>query len=169
MTTSHESRNDASDAIAIEGISRNGLGQIVVRLAGRSEPVVDARVCRCFPWSLPDQYISIRDKDGNEVVLLETLDALNGDWQTLLIEELRDKAFNPQIRKVLSHKTEFGVTSITAMTDRGEVIFQIRSREDVRVLSPRQALFRDADGNTYELADLNALDKTSRHHLSQYF
>ncbi|MCE5326737.1 MAG: DUF1854 domain-containing protein [Planctomycetaceae bacterium] len=167
MTETPANTNHAGGAI--ESIARNELGQVVVRVSGRAEAVVDARVSRCFPWSLPDQYISIRDKDGNEVVLLKSLDGLADDGREMVMEELRDKAFNPQIQKVLSHKTEFGVTSITAMTDRGEVIFHIRSRDDVRVLSSTQALFRDADGNTYELADLNSLDKASRRHLGQYF
>ena len=158
-----------NDGAAIDGIERNEIGQIVVRLKGRPEPVVDARVCRCFPWSLPDQYISIRNKDGKEVALLRTLDEVPPKERALILEELQDKVFSPRIQRVVASKSEFGVTSITAMTDRGEVIFQVRSREDVRVLSSTRALFRDVDGNTYELADLTRLDKTSQRYLAEYF
>jgi len=153
----------------IEGIARNETGQMVVHLKGRPEPVVDARVCRCFPWSLPDQYISIRDKGGKEVVLLRTLDEVPPEERALILEELQDKVFSPRIQRVVASKSEFGVTSITAMTDRGEVIFQVRSREDVRVLSSTRALFRDVDGNTFELADLTRLDKASQRYLAEYF
>ena len=61
------------------------------------------------------------------------------------------------------------MTEITAETDRGKVTFQIRSRDDVRMLSGTRALFKDVDGNTYEIPDLTALDRTSQHYLSQYF
>ena len=87
----------------------------------------------------------------------------------LVEQELREKAFSPRIQAVLDYKDEFGVVSISARTDRGDVTFQIRSRDDIRLLSPTRALFRDADGNTYELPDLAALDPASRRYLEEYF
>ena len=136
---------------------------------GRAEPVVDARVARCFPWSLPDYYVAIRDKEGKELALLATLDDLDAASRQVVREELADKVFNPKIHRITDHRNEFDVISITAQTDRGEVTFQIRSRDDVRMLSDTRALFRDADGNTYELTDLNALDPASRKWLEDYF
>jgi len=153
----------------IEKVSRNEIGQLVANVKGREVPVVDARVARCFPWSLPDRYIAIRDKDGKELALLDTLAELDAASRTVVEQELDDKVFKPAITRVVDHKSEFGVTSITVETHRGRVTFQIRSREDVRVLSPTRALFRDADGNTYELADLDALDSASRKILADYF
>jgi len=153
----------------IESITRNGAGQLEVRLQGREDVVVDARVARCFPWSLPEHYVSVRDRDGQELTLLKTLDALDEASRRVVAEELADKVFNPRILRVLDHKDEFGVTSITVQTDRGEATFQVRSRDDVRVLSATRAVFRDADGNNYEVADLDALDRVSRRFLSDYF
>ncbi len=154
---------------SVESVRRNEAGQLVVRISGRDEPVIDAKVARCFPWSVPESYISIRDADGKELAMLETLDELEAPSRELLEAELRDKVFNPKILDILEHKHEFGVTSITAITDRGEVIFQVRSRDDVRILSPTRALFRDADGNIYELPDLEALSPAARKHLRGYF
>lgn len=153
----------------IERISRNKAKQLVVHVRDRDEPVVDARVVRCFPWSLPDSYISICDKNGKEIILVKALEELEPTSRRIIKEELRDKVFNPKIKRIVDHRSKFGVTSITAETDRGIVTFQIRSRDDVRVLSPKRALFRDADGNIYELTDLNALDSASRNRLEEYF
>jgi hypothetical protein len=158
----------ACPAAAIEQISRNEAGQVVVRLKGEAEPVVDAVVARCFPWTLPESYISIRDRKGKEMSLLKTLAELDPASREVIEEEIRDKIFNPKIRRILSHAREFGVTSITADTDRGEVTFQIRTRDDIRVLSPTHLLLRDADGSTYEVADLSRMDAASRRHLEQY-
>jgi hypothetical protein len=153
----------------IQGITRNEVGQLVVRIEGRDEPVVDARIARCFPWSLPETYVSIRTKDGKELALVKTLDELDEASRSLVRQELHDKVFNPRITRIVDHKSEFGVTSITAETDRGRVIFQVRTRDDVRVLSATRLLFRDADGNTYEVADSSALDAASRKFLQDYF
>ncbi len=124
---------------------------------------------RCFPWSLPGSYVSVRTKDGKEIALLGSLDDVPAAARELIEDELRQMIFNPQIRRVLEWKSEFGVTNIRCQTDRGEVTFQIRRREDVRVLSPTRALMRDVDGNTYELADLTQLDPASQKHFTQFF
>lgn len=153
----------------IEKVTRNKAGHLVIRVRGQSEPVRDASVSRCFPWSLPDGYISVRDKQGHEITLLKTLDELDPISRKVIEEELRDKVFNPRILRVLEHERVFGVTSITAITDRGQVTFQMMSRDDIRVLSKTRALFRDADGNIYELADLTKLDSRSRKYLRDYF
>jgi hypothetical protein len=150
-------------------ITRNEAGQLVVQMDGKDAPVVDARVARCFPWSLPGSYVSIRDKEGKELALLKTLEELEPASRRIVEEELADKVFDPKIRRIISYRNEFGVISITAQTDRGEVTFQIRSRDDVRLLSDTHAIFRDADGNAFELVDLDALDRTSRRWLEDYF
>jgi hypothetical protein len=157
------------DGAAVESIETDRLGQAVLRLRGHEEPYVDVRIARCFPWSLPETYISICDKDGKELALLRDLAGLPEPTREIIRRELRDKAFSPRIQRVVSCKSEFGVTSITAQTDRGEVTFQVRSRDDVRILSARRALFRDADGISYELSDLHAIDSVSRRHLQDFF
>jgi len=157
------------DERRIRRLERNSKGELVVYLEGQDEPVVNVTVARCFPWSVADEYISIRDGDGKEVALLENLDALDPDSRSLLIQELREKIFVPKIRRVTRYRQEFDVVSISAETDRGEVTFQLRNRDDVRVLSPVRALLRDVDGNVYEVEDVTALDRTSQKHLEQFF
>ena len=154
---------------AIERIEVDAAGRVVVHLAGRDEPVTDARVARCFPWSLAEQYVSVLDAEGNEIALLETLEGLDETSRAVVDAQLAGHIFNPVIRRVISLRHEFGITEIRAETDRGLVTFQIRSRDDVRTLSATRALFRDADGNVYELPDLNALDPASRRLLDRYF
>ncbi len=167
--TSARQQSESPQEVRIERIVRNATGQIEVFVSGRDDPIADARVARCFPWSLPECYVSIRDKDGKEVVLLKSVQELDPASRQLVLDELHDKVFNPKIQRVLEHKNDFGVISITADTDRGRVTFQVRSRDDIRFLTPTQALFRDADGNVYELADVTRLDPASRKWLAEYF
>jgi len=150
-------------------VERDGAGRLVVYVAEREAPHVGAKVARCFPWSQADRYLCILNKDDREIVTFETLDELPEASRQVVREELHDKVFSPQIRRVVQYRHKFDVTSITADTDRGRVSFQIRSRDDVRLLGPGRALFRDVDGNTYEVSDLDSLDPASRKHLQQYF
>ncbi len=159
---------DRADAGQVAKVERDQAGKLVVHMTGRPEPIVDAKVVRYFPWSLPAAYISIRD-DGKEVVMLKTLDELDDASRAIVEKELADKIFNPKILQVLQVKREFGISSLSAITDRGEIFFQFHGRDDVRLLSPTRALFRDVDGNTFELPDIREMDPASRKMLRRYF
>ncbi len=162
-------RGPAGGRAAIEHLDVDDAGRLVVHLAGSDEPIVDAKVMRCFPWSRPQRYVSIVDPDGEEIVLLETLDELSEESRRVVERQLATRIFNPVIRRVIEHKREFGIASIIAETDRGTVTFQVRTRDDIRMLSATRALFRDADGNIYELPDVTQLDPASRKRLEHYF
>ena len=172
MCADSDPRQDADGKGAgppVQKASINAAGQLVVHLRGRQEPYVDVRPARCFPWSVPECYVSLRDPEGREIVLLESLAGLDPASRATIEKELADKVFNPKIRRIVEYKHDMGVTTITAETDRGTVTFHVRSRDDVRMLSPTRALFRDADGNTYELPDLGTLDPQSRKWLLDHF
>ena len=162
-------RGGAGEADRSIQLERDARGQLVAHLGDRDEPVQNVRVARCFPWSREGEYVSVCDADGKELVLLTNLDGVDGPTRELIEAELRDKFFVPKIQQISDYKAEFDVVSITARTDRGEVTFQIRNRDDVRVLSPGRALFRDVDGNVYEVPDFFTLDRASQKHLEQYF
>jgi hypothetical protein len=150
-------------------LERNAKGEVVAWLRGAAEPVENVKVARCFPWSLGDEFISVRNSEGKEIVLLENLDGIDPQTRALIDQELSEKVFVPKIRRIIKYTAEFDVVSITADTDRGEVTFQIRNHDDVRMLSPKRALFRDVDGNIYEIEDFHALDAISRKHVERYF
>jgi hypothetical protein len=158
-----------TDAPRVERIERNDTGKLVVHLTDRDEPLVNAKLARYFPWSLPGAYISVRNSDNHELVMLRELDELDDASREIAEHELADKTFNPKITRVISHKREFGMTTVQALTDRGPIEFQFNGRNDVRILSPTRGLFRDVDGNTLELPDLNELDAQSRRFISRYF
>ncbi len=153
----------------LERLTRDEKGLLVARISGRDEPVEDVRIARCFPWSLPESLISLRDKDGKELVLLETLEGLSAEARELIEKELRDKIFAPKIQRILSFRERFGITTVKAETDRGEVTFQLRHREDIRALSPTRCILKDVDGNMYEVPDVTLLDPASQRQLGTYF
>ena len=47
-------------------------------------------------------------------------------------------------------------------TDRGYRVFDIRDREDLRLIGGTRVLLQDADGNRFEIEDIGELDDRSR-------
>ena len=45
----------------------------------------------------------------------------------------------------------------------------MRNRQDVRALSATRAIFRDVDGNLYEVPDFDQLDRVSQRYIEQFF
>ena len=170
MAKQNSSPGDSPEAFGrVTKVVRNASGQLEVHVEGRNEPIKDARVARCFPWSLRDCYICLRTHEGKEIAMLRSLEDMDPDSRAVVEADLADRVFYPTILRILDRKSEFGIVSLTAQTDRGTVTFQVRSRDDVRLLSSARALFRDADGNTYELSDVTKLDPASRKAFQQYF
>ena len=163
------SQQEDDNQQSLSRLERNSKGELVAHVEGADEPLENVKVARCFPWSVSDRYISIRTSEGKEIVLLKTLDAVSAETRKIIEEELRDKVFIPRIEEITKYSDAFDVISITAKTDRGTVTFQMRSRQDVRTLSPTRAIFRDVDGNLYEVPDFNALDRASQRHIEQFF
>ena len=153
----------------LKRVERNARGELIARLEGKDKPIENVRIARCFPWSLADEYISVCDTDGKEIVLLRDLDGIDPASRELIRAEVRDKFFVPKIRRITRYSRDFEMISISAETDRGKITFQIRKRGDVRLLSSVRALLRDVDGNVYEIEDIDALDRASRKHVEHYF
>lgn len=145
----------------------DGTLTVVIEHEGRHR-VRDARVRRCFPWTLRERYLSVLDSDGREICLLPSIEYLAEPLRQILLDELHDKIFNPRILRIRDHKSEFGVITFEVETDRGDVSFQVRTRDDIRMIDGRQMLLRDVDGNTYEICDLATLDPLSRRHIDEY-
>src|SRR5205814_1458475 len=51
-------------------LSMDEQGKLTLRMAGGDE-VKDVRVRRAFPWSRPNQFVSIRSSEGKELLLIK--------------------------------------------------------------------------------------------------
>ena len=80
-------------------INQNGDGLI---LCADGEELHIDHIVRCFPFSTPDQWISLRDRDGTELGLLPTLDGLNPQSRALIEEHLKDRYDIPKIQTILN-------------------------------------------------------------------
>ena len=118
-------------------------------------------VHRCFPFSDPTRFISIREPeaDGREIGLIEDLDALPREMRAMLEEQMGLRYFTPKIRRVNSIKEEYGYAYWDVLTDRGACRFTVRmgGGGNVYSIGPNRYLVNDIDGNRFEIPDLYKL------------
>ena len=126
------------------------------------EDHVDVRPARVFPVSGAAGYISFLDADDREVALLRNPEDLDPDSRRNLEEALARAYFVPRIGRIYSIEDSHGAARWEVETDCGYRVFDVRDREDVRVLGGRRLLLQDADGNRFEVEDIEQLDDRSR-------
>jgi len=117
-------------------------------------------VHRCFPFSDPDRYISIREPegDGKEIGLIEDMSALAPETRAMLEEQMALRYFSPKIRRVYDIREEYGYSYWDVETDRGACRFTVRmGGGSVYPIGANRYLINDIDGNRFEIPDLYAL------------
>ena len=136
-------------------------GRLVLRRAGMDD-VTDVRVRRAFPWSEPSAFVSIRDAEGKELLLIDSLEPLDDRRRSVIERALGDASFIPRITAVQDVDVRFGHQQWKVKTDRGPAEFRVQEREDIRFLPDGRFRIKDADGTVYELVRLDELDEASR-------
>ena len=147
-------------------LSRNAFGKLVFSDAnGTYEGVVPVRA---FPIAAPESGIALVDSDGHELAWIERLTDLPDDIRALLQEELQNREFLPEIKR-LRHVSTFAVPSIWEVeTDRGTTSFILKGEEDIRRIAHDTLLIADSHGVQFLIRDLQALDKASRKLLDRF-
>jgi CO/xanthine dehydrogenase FAD-binding subunit len=133
----------------------------VLRRPGQ-EAVSDVRLRRAFPWTSPDRYVSVRDAEGKELLLIDDLSSLEPDQRVTIERSLADGSFIPKIIRVREVDVRFGYQQWRVETDRGAAEFRVQEREDIRFLPDGRFRIKDADGTVYEMVRLDQLDEKSR-------
>jgi hypothetical protein len=142
----------------------DGQQKLILRRDG-DDDVLDVRIRRSFPWSKPDEFVSIRSSEGKELVLIDDLKSLEAGLRKKVESWLSVHSFIPRITCIDDVDVRFGYQQWKVQTDRGPADFRVQEREDIRFLQDGRFTIKDADGNVYEMARLDQLDPHSRHAL----
>lgn len=148
-------------------LSRNPLGQLVLRTAGGEEhcPVVPVRA---FPLTAPDDGVSLVSADGHELFWTTSLAALPEGERTLVEEELAERDFVPTLLR-LKQVSTFSTPSVWSVeTDRGATDFVLKSEEDIRRLADGALLIASGQGVHFLVPQRQALDRASRRLLDRF-
>ena len=142
-------------------IWRDQFSRLHVQVEGETEHV-EVRPARVFPVSAAADLVSFLDGDDREVLLLKDPERLDAESRKALEDELGRAYFVPRILHIYRIEDAHGAARWEVETNRGYRIFDVRDREDVRVMGGRRILLQDADGNRFEIEDLTQLDERSR-------
>jgi hypothetical protein len=123
---------------------------------------VAVQLVRCFPWSHPKRYISLRDAEGKELGLVDDPAALDPASRALLDSELGETGMTFAITAITEIRKELELRCWTVETRQGPRSFQTELDEWPQSLPDGRTLIRDVCGDLYTVDDLEALDPQSR-------
>lgn len=130
-----------------------------------AERNADARpvsVRRCFPWSEPMRYVSLRDDDEEEFALVADLGDLDGSSRAALETALAEAGFVFRVTRIREVEEEVEIRTWDVETTQGARRFQTRLDDWPRELPGGGILIRDVAGDLYHVPDPLALDRKSR-------
>ncbi|MDF2699056.1 MAG: hypothetical protein K0Q49_612 [Haloplasmataceae bacterium] len=117
---------------------------------------------KAFPFSFSNSFISVRDKEKNEIGIIKNIDDFSSDTKLLFVEELERRYYLPVIDKINSIKEEFGYGYWDVLTNHGNKKFTIRRDNNSFInIKDKLILIIDVDGNRYEISDYTTLDEKS--------
>ena len=147
------------------GLERGPDGRLVARRGRRRTPV---SVVRCFPWTAPDRFLSLRDEDDDEVALLCDAEELDAASREVLREALADAGFVFDVEAVLEVEEEIEIRVFRVRTRQGPRRFQTLRDEWPRALPDGSLLFCDVGGDLYRVPPAAELDERSRRMLFSF-
>ncbi len=140
-------------------------GQLWARTGGRE---VRVKVHRCFPWTEPGRFVSLRDADDEEVALVRNADELDPGSRAALEDALAEAGFVLEVTRIHAVEEEVEIRCWRVETRQGPRSFQTRRDDWPREVSDSGFLIRDVSGDLYHVRDTSALDRESREWLWAY-
>lgn len=124
---------------------------------------------RSFPLDMPDEYISVQNKDQEELGLIRSISVYDEETARLLKDELNRKYYTPTITRIITLKETRGFSFWKVMSDSGELTFTLQdTSKSISKIGNDRAFIFDICGNRYEIKSLSALDKKSARKLELY-
>lgn len=121
-----------------------------------------------FPFSAPDESVSIVDEYSKELAWLDRLDELDSDSRAVIKDYLAVREFRPIVSRITSVSTYSTPSIWTLETDKGPCKFELPSDESIRRLGGNRLVLTHANGMQFIVEDLFALDARSRQILARF-
>jgi len=132
-------------------------GRLWARLGERS---VKVALHRCFPWSSPGRYISLRNGDV-EFALVRDPGELDASSRAALEQALRDAAFVFSITRVDAVEEDFELRCFRVQTPQGPRVFQTALDSWPRETPNGGLLIEDVAGDLFAIPHPSELDARS--------
>jgi hypothetical protein len=140
-------------------LERRADGQLWAELDGARRAV---RVHRCFPWSEPGAFVSLRDPDHEEVALVRSLEDLEPASRRALEGALVEAGFVLEVTAITDVDEEVEIRTWRVDTRQGPRTFQTRLDDWPLEVPGGGIVIRDVAGDLYHVAEPEVLDAASR-------
>jgi len=130
--------------------------------AVRGDAACPVWVRRCFPWSEPGRFLSLRDDAEQEFALVRDPADLDAESRRVLEAALVAAGFVFEITRVTAIAEEVEIRHWRVETRQGTRAFQTRLDDWPRLLPHGGLLIRDVAGDLYHIGDPVSLDAKSR-------
>lgn len=159
----------ANASVDLESIvlSVDAIGQLSIE-DGHGNRFDNVKPVRLFPLSRPDDWISLVDPSGREIICIDDPGKLGQQNQQLLLSELEKREFVPILKRVLWVSGNSEPCEWKVETDRGTTSFILKDENDVRRLGENGVLVVDSFGIRYLVPDRDQLDSHSRRIIEWY-
>jgi len=148
-------------------LTRDAFGRLVF-LDDQGQQHIGVITVRAFPISAPEAGIALMASDGRELLWIENLANYPESMQNLIQQELAQREFMPEIKRIV-RAASFAVPSAWQVeTDRGDYSLLLKSEDDIRRLPKQALLIADSNGIHFLIRDLTLLDKESRRILDRF-
>ena len=148
-------------------LERNAHGHLV-HIAANGDRSENCIPVRAFPIGAPDEGVSLMGTDGHELAWIDRLSELADAPRRLIEDELAQREFTPEIRRIRSVSTYATPTTWDVETDRGDTRLVLEVEENIRRLDGHALLVADDRGVHFLIRDRFALDKASRRMLERF-
>lgn len=140
-------------------LERREDGQLWVRYEEGEQAV---RVHRCFPWSEPGQFLSLRDRENREVALVADLEELEAESRKALEEALLEAGFVLRVTRITDVDEEVEIRTWRVETAQGPRSFQTKRDDWPWEVPGGGIVIRDVAGDLYHVPQPDAMDEKSR-------
>ena len=119
-------------------------------------------VYRCFPWTEPGQFVSLRADDESEFGLVQDMTELDTASRGVLEQYLAEAGFVLEVTRIVDVDEEVEIRTWNVETRQGPRSFQTKRDDWPRELPSAGFLIRDVAGDLYHVGDTESLDPRSR-------
>jgi hypothetical protein len=149
-------------------LERNAFGRLVFSSPDEADVHEGVVPVRAFPIAAPDTGIALVSADGRELAWIDRLTDLPVATRTLIEEELTNREFLPEIRRIVHVSTFASPSTWEVETDRGAATLVLKGEEDIRRVTLATLLIADAHGVQFLIRDTQGLDRASRKLLDRF-
>jgi hypothetical protein len=134
-------------------------GQLWAEMNGVRRAV---RVHRCFPWSEPGHFLSLRDADNEEFALVASPGDLDEPSRLALEAALVEAGFVLEVMRITDVDEEVEIRTWKVETRQGVRTFQTRLDDWPAEVPGGGIVIRDVAGDLYHVVSPEHLDARSR-------